>query len=291
MPSHLDNVMPSVSPLDIPHVEQERQRIATLLRSLRKSASIDQITLAKRMQTTQATISRWENGKVMPAAADVKKVLHLLKADPEITRELSQSVALLETELRSWRSLFRAGWDQNQERIADAEATAREIRVFQFTVVPGLLQTDDYAVSLMQTYDATIPAGDIRASRIHRRQQFDDATKSFSFVVCESALRRRIAPESVMRDQMRYITDLSGQPNIEVAVLPLDARLTAIPLASFDLLDDRAVTMELELTEVVFRDEGDIARIRDRFDALRALSVTGKAADALLRTLERSFPG
>ena len=106
------------------------------------------------------------------------------------------------------------------------EARADRLRDYETLLIPGLLQTREYAETLIRNAAAAdTPEEKIERMielRMTRQQVLDgEASPSFAAVVDESVLRRIIGGPKVMRDQLTTLLDLTERPNVEIRVLPL----------------------------------------------------------------------
>ena len=102
--------------------------------------------------------------------------------------------------------------------------------MWHYEVVPGLLQTEDYARHVIGNYAMIEPIApavvERQVSLRIRRQQIltREPPVRLSAVLDESILTRRIGDERTMHDQLRHLADLADRPNISVRILPLRAQ-------------------------------------------------------------------
>lgn len=123
----------------------------------------------------------------------------------------------------------------------EAEATAIALHSYQPLLVPGLLQTEEYARALLHAYrppldDETI--GERLAARMQRQEMLTDkSTVSFSFVIYEAALRTLVGGREAMRRQLNHVVKLSEYRNVSIQVLPADTGAHAGLDGAFVLLE------------------------------------------------------
>jgi hypothetical protein len=113
------------------------------------------------------------------------------------------------------------------------EPAASQIRTYNVEVLPGFLQTEQYANEAVPLGPYKIPqAGASRVVELHmHRQQFllqPDAPRLWA-IIEETALRRRLGGPRVMRTQLQHLIDLAEQPNITIQVLPLNSSIYSAP--------------------------------------------------------------
>jgi hypothetical protein len=109
---------------------------------------------------------------------------------------------------------------------AEIEATAAQLRLFEHSMVPGLLQTPDYARALLSVgvggADAEIDQ-EVTA-RIERQAVLDRANPPLLWVMMdEGVLRRPVGGREVMRGQIEHLTEAAAQPGLRAEALPRGA--------------------------------------------------------------------
>jgi transcriptional regulator with XRE-family HTH domain len=197
------------------------------LRRLRERAFLTGQDLKRLLGWSTSKISRIENARISISLEDLESLLELY------------GVSLAERERLT--SLYRSGPTQAWWRtysaqgeiflqFLDFEAVAEQIDIWELRVVPGLLQTERYARSLLSAWTRIDTGLTPRAieERIHvrmRRQArlIDDEKMQLNVVIDESVLLRRIGDTAVMHEQLLKLVDVAGLPNIALHVLPLDA--------------------------------------------------------------------
>jgi hypothetical protein len=184
----------------------------------------------------------------------------------------SALVALCErshTESRSWRALHRKSFRRHQEELQRLERQATTIRLFQPNVVPGLLQTAEYARHVLQAggYGSDNLA-DAVAARVERQATLYDQSKKFAFVITEGALRWRLCPVPAHLAQLDRVSSLSTLMNVRVGIVPWSAYVPNRPANMFMVLDDEAVLVETMHGEDMLKERQQIDAYLAAFDAL-----------------------
>lgn len=113
--------------------------------------------------------------------------------------------------------------DQNGPTLTWLESRAELIGVYASVVLPGLLQTPEYAESVMRLYgtpDALV--ADRVRWRIDRQQALADPKRKlrFSTVIEEAALRHPVGSPALMHEQLLHLIDAGRRPNVEILVMP-----------------------------------------------------------------------
>jgi len=180
---------------------------------------------------------------------------------------------------------MRRGQEPVQSGYIQLAAASSVIRHFETAYVPGLLQTADYARSVLtEMVDLhNLEVTDVDAAvtaRLQRQQLLYDSGKRFEFLLTEPVLRWLVCPPHVMRGQLDRLQTVVGQPNIRFGILPLGVELSTTPQNSFQLYDDLA-TVETFLGETTHHG-AEAALYARMLDRLWTDAVTGEFARRLL---------
>lgn len=203
-----------------------RRRLAAELRRLRERAGFIGEEVARLLGWSTSKISRLERAQTAIKRADLRRLLELYRVDAPRRDEL---LALAEESKPSGRlKAISARLPGVHVEFLNVEAEAESVWDWEPQVVPGLMQTEEYARAVMLGYNSMfrLPLGEIdrRVEAQHLRQQVlqRDPPLILSFVIDESVLRRRIADSSVMAGQLEHIIEVSHMPNVNVRILPLE---------------------------------------------------------------------
>lgn len=269
-----------------------RQQLADTLRQLRKAAGLSGERLAARAAMSQSKISRIESGVALPTVPDVERILSALDVPSEARDEILSLTRTANVAYVSVRSSARMGiWRRQAEIKALCESSAT-VRHFLPIIPSGLLQTAEYARSVMSPVIDGDPARDVdRAvrARLDAQGVLDDESREFRFLLTEQAVRLEQAPAPVMVDQLRHMASVSRRSNVDLAVLPSSAALTSPPLNIFVVYDERLVTVEMFSGSVAFRDHRDVSYHLNVFDYFRRRCVSGDRARAFLDSVAGEF--
>jgi Domain of unknown function (DUF5753) len=224
-----------------------------------------------------------ENARLLPSVADVERWADATGASADVKAALVDEAAALHTQSRTWRALHGPGFRRHQEELRRLERQATTMRLFQPNVVPGLLQTAEYARHVLQAggYGSENLA-DAVAARVERQTVLYDETKSFRFVITEGALRWRLCPAPAHLAQLDRVSSLSTLANVSVGVIPWDAYVPNRPPNMFMVLNDAAVVVETMHGEDTLKERQQIEAYIAAFDALDSLAQHGDDARATL---------
>ncbi len=135
-----------------------------------------------------------------------------------------------------------------QEELLEQEQAAARHQVFTSFLIPGMLQTRDYACERFGEFERThgTQVSNVQEAvdaRMRRGELLRSGRQLAAFVVCESALRSAMAPPEVMRDQMEALIDALSLPRVSLGVVPMDVRHPA-PMCEFWIRDESVVEIE-----------------------------------------------
>ncbi|MBV2365121.1 helix-turn-helix domain-containing protein [Streptomonospora nanhaiensis] len=269
--------------------ERERAELADRLRRLRAAAGMSGTAVAERLGWSQSKISKVETGRVTASRDDVRLLLDLYRAPKTQRRELEARAEQLNDRYRSLRMLRKRGLHRVQEDIRRDENSTAVVRTFQPSMVPGLLQTAEYArcVFSQPLSKAGVDVGAAVAARLRRQSILFDPQRDFSFVVTEAALRWRIGDSVTMAAQMDRLANLSTLANVRIGVIPWRARVPEVPKSGFTVRDEREVSVESFTTHRTLTDPRDIAFHLRLFDLFADCAVYDDEARGFLSDLAR----
>lgn len=275
MPNHVRN-----------DYQRAREALGARFRQLRKDAGLTGKQLAERLGWSQPKVSRIERGQRTPSEEDLRAFARVVGATAEVTDELLTRVRTVHSVHAAWRRQLAGGAAVGQHDILELEASVRLVRAFEPAVIPGMLETDDYARKLFDDvvalYGIPNDAEEAVRIRLRRQQLIHDPARRFEFIIGEAALRSQVCPPPVMRAQLDLVRALSNLETVEVFIVPTDAKLPFLPLHGFWIFDDELVSVETVHTRVEARDPSEVALYLRVFGQLKAAAQGEEAARALL---------
>ena len=251
------------------------------LRYYRERAGLSQTELAALVNVSHDVISKIETGDRPPAKDFPKR----LDGVPELDTR-GGLARLWGTLRRGLRHRTIPEWFQPW---ADIEARATTLRWYEPLLVPGLLQTEDYARAILAVEPGAEAdkLDDRVGGRISRQAILARANAPQLWsVVDEGVLHRRIGGPKVMHDQLEHLADLAENPQTTIQVIPASAGAHAGLLGAFNIadLDGSPSMVYLEnAAEAQIADSPTIvARAMLRFDALRSEALPRAASRDLI---------
>jgi transcriptional regulator with XRE-family HTH domain len=255
------------------------------VRTLRRNAGLTGVELARLVGISQSRISRIETGHLIPQADEVDRLATALNVDASTREQLHDQARAARSSMRSWRTLHARGFPKHQEAIARWEQAATQIRMFQPNIIPGLLQTAEYARHAIELSTTDQDIASAVAARMARQAMLYERGKSFEFLMTEGALRWRIVPTDVHVGQLHHLASLATLANVSLGIIPWHAQVGAHQTTMFCLFDDASAYVELLNGEVTTEDRQDVAQYASAFAALSDAAVTGEDAIAELHRI------
>ncbi|MCA1672206.1 MAG: helix-turn-helix transcriptional regulator, partial [Actinobacteria bacterium] len=126
------------------NVHEARDTLGKRLRELRQRASLTGTQLAESLSWPQSKISKLETARQTPSEDDIRAWTRATGCEPQ-TDELLTALHTLEAQHAEWQRVLRPGMQAHQSKLSELDAKTRLFCVFEATVVPGLLQTAEYA--------------------------------------------------------------------------------------------------------------------------------------------------
>ncbi|WP_406365325.1 helix-turn-helix domain-containing protein [Streptomyces sp. NBC_00645] len=258
-----------------------RFALGARLRELRADSGLTGKALAAGLGWPASKISKIELGKQSPTVDDLRVWTDAVGAADALP-ELTSRLRTLETQYAAWRRQLAAGVRARQEAWHVTESGAAEVRNFESAVIPGLLQTAEYARHMfIRTTELHRTKQDVEAgvnARLQRQQALYTPGRSFHFIIWEPALHMLLCPREVMAGQLDRLTTLFGMTTVTLSIVPLGASLSVVPTHGFWIFDDQLVMAETIGAELRLTDAADLALYRTVWDELEAAAATGREA-------------
>jgi len=267
------------------NVNEARNALGKRLRELREQANLTGRQLAESLSWPPSKISKLENARQTPSDDDIVAWARATGGDRE-TDALLASLHTLEVQYAEWQRVLRTGMRHHQDEWAGWELRTRLLRVFEPTLIPGLLQTAEYARARLAEGIRSLDLPDDLEDAVHGRVRRQDVLyrpdKRFHFVLTEAALRLRVCASEVMLGQLDRLVSLSALPNIKLGIIGFQTQLATASLHGFWLLDDARVLVETYSAELDLRQPQEIALYAEVFESLAAAASYGRASRAII---------
>ncbi|MEU7580763.1 helix-turn-helix transcriptional regulator [Streptomyces sp. NPDC041068] len=267
-----------------------RRRLRIELRKAREKAGLTQREASDALEWSLSKIIRIEAGTVSVSVTDLRALLQHYRVDsPELVAELEE--AARGSKGQSWWTDFSDVLNPTFTQYLGYESAANSIRTYHPIVMPGYLQTEDYAEALLAPRvpeERARRVVELRTARQERLFEGDDTPETF-LIVDEAALRRRIGTPAVMRHQLQHLKEMMELPRVTVQILPFSAGAHYSTLGSFVLLgfkdDDDLLWVEHAAGSLAIRDDHALlARYQECFGTINDLALSD---DDAIRFIDR----
>ena len=278
------------------------RRLAAELRRLRERTGLTGEEVAERLGWSGSKVSRIELHRTGIKQADLRELLDLYEVGEPHRQEL---IALArESSQKNWLEVMGAGFPPEYAAYLYAEAEAESIWNWEPQVVPGLLQTPDYARAVMQGWRAMFPVPPreterrIEARLLRQEALTRDPPLELSVVVDESVLRRRFGASEIMRRQLEHLAEAAELPNVDVRIHRLDGNDPPLATGAFSYMQfphvrdiplHDIVSIELLEGNTYLEDEEQTYRYRVAFEYLERRSMDPGQSRSLITGTAREL--
>lgn len=226
-----------------PSATLRAQWLGQQLREMRERADLTLKDVGDYINRNASTVSRMEVGMPPARIPEVLAYLDLCGIDDSQHRDMLRSMA---------RDVWQKGWWEGfRGDVASTlidwmwlENRSNEIWCFEPIVLPGLLQTRNYAKALIeaddvdatpQQVDRFVEARMARQQRLFLDEDSEEEPLALFAIVDEAALRRQVGGPEVMQAQLRHLHEMIDRDNVTVTVLPATTGAHASPNGSFNV--------------------------------------------------------
>ena len=268
------------------------RRVGTELRRLREAAGVTTAQAAEVLSCSPAKISRIENGIVSVRVVDLRLLLDRYGDQEQEHRAYLERLAR-ESNKHGWWQDYGDTIPPYYADFIGLETDASYIKTWEATIVPGLLQTPEYARAVMLANPAMISPDKLEnfiSIRLERQARLEQGTDiRLDVVIWEAALITTVGSDEVQRGQLGRLLELMDRPNISVQVLPLEAGDKASMSGSFVMFSfgrEQSVSTvfveNLTSSQYLERDQ-ELRGYTLVFDALRSAALSPAASAMRIR--------
>ena len=258
-----------------------RRALGRRLTTLRLASGKSRREVAEaKLGISEPTLHRIETGKVPVTVANVRALCWLYGADDSITNALAELA--LGTSQPEW-------WDANPvipdwfKLYIGLEASASQIFTYEVEIVPGELQTEEYALAVFGA--ETVAAADDARRHVALRAQRQKAlfarepAPRMITVLGEGTLRRPVGGTEVLKAQIEHLRTIAHHQNVEIRVLPFAVGAHAAMAGAFRILDFEdpedpdIVYLESHVGALYLEDDDVVSEYRRIFELVSAESL------------------
>lgn len=261
-----------------------RRQLAAQLKELRDASGNTMAEVAKVVEINQGSLSRIENGDRGTSPVLVKAMLDCYGVtDPTVREDILDLVRADQAQKQKWWRKYSAVINTTQYGgYLELETSATTLRSYEPLLIPGLLQTAEYARKVITAMRVDLDAQQVEALvtvRMNRQALLarEDAPKLWA-VIDEAALRRIGGAPGLLKGQLAHLLDLGPRTNITLQLLSFDAGFHPGLYGSFMLMgfpepNPDVVWVENLTNSVYFEGSNNVGRYTEVFDHLRATAL------------------
>jgi transcriptional regulator with XRE-family HTH domain len=214
-----------------------RRELGALLRELRSERSLTVEQVAAELLCSPSKVSRMETGRRGATLRDVRDLCRIYGVTDQVKDRLMDLA----------RGGKEQGWWQSYDldpafaSYVGLEAEAKSTKYYQSTIIPGLLQTADYARAMHEAVRPT-PDEELINQRVKVRLMRQELLKRdppllVSAIFDEAALHRLVGGEATMRAQLKHLIEMSRLPHVTIRVIPYSAGAHEAMDSTFRILE------------------------------------------------------
>lgn len=273
-------------------LHQARQALGQQLRDLRKDAGLTGRGLAALASWHSSKVSKIEYGKQTPSEDDIRVWCRLTSADKQIP-DLIAAVRNIESMYVEWRRMLSVGTRRRQNASRRLESDTKLMRWYEPVLVPGILQTAEYASEVMRRviefYDIPDDLDSGVAERMERQTILYRGDHQFHFILAQQALNTMVGSVETMIGQLDRLLAIMSLPRVVFGIIPNHAEYR-VPTNQFIIFDNRLVHIETVSAELSISQPREVALYNKAFQQLSEQAVTGSAARTLItNALDRLY--
>ena len=276
-----------------------RRELGALLRRLReeKGMSVRQVT--EHLMCSPSKVSRIETGQRGATPRDVRDLCDLYGVTDQAERDRMMSLA---------REGKQQGWWQSYElpgaysTYIGLETEATMVSGFHSSVIPGLLQTPEYAQAIHEAAIPEVSTPELTPEVINHRVEArigrqailaKETPLQFSAILDEAVLHRLVGGPSMMQDQLRHIVSMAALPNVTIQIIPYSVGAHPALESTFYILDFADAVPSVIYVEglvgwIFLERTEDINRYRRVFERLSSLALNPDESVKFIAAVEKS---
>lgn len=283
-----------------------RRQLGRYLRDLRNRSRLTVRAAATELEWSEAKIWRIETGQTGMRSLDVESMCRIYGAPPDMTEALKGLAK--ETKARGWWHSYGDVIPEYFDVYIGLEEAAASFSIYQAELVPGLLQTEDYARTLIRADnpEADDTQIDQRVGVRMARQALlvrPTATPAFDFLLNEAVLRRPVGGRAGMARQLERLLDASELPTVSIRVVPFSAGshhglmsgpflILRFPVNSNGQETEPPTVYVESLTGALYLDRPhELERYHAAFTNISESALDDKASADLITRVAKELPG
>ncbi|MFJ7329317.1 helix-turn-helix domain-containing protein [Streptomyces cyaneofuscatus] len=281
-----------------PRPTVRRRRLGAELKRLREKAGVSMEDAAERIGGDKPKISRQENGRQGVSKLEIEALLALYGVSDDRLRTALTTLAR-EGRRKGWWAQYGDILTAGFQEWLSIESDAARILAFQPMLVPGLLQTVEYATEVIRCAEkgATQEKRDsyIEVRKVRQEIFARDNPPQYVCLLDEAVLRREVGGPAVMAAQLARILEVNNPPKLTIQVVPFGQGWHAGVHGPFNIynypdpMDLDVVNLDYLDGALYLEEDDSVKRYQLAFDELRATALTTRQSMELVSSVQREF--
>ncbi|MGW4484841.1 helix-turn-helix domain-containing protein [Amycolatopsis sp. NPDC004368] len=265
--------------------------LGAALREVREARKFGVRELGRALELNPSLIAHWEAGTRMPSTEDVANLLGYLRVIGDSKRRIMDLARHVRDP--NWMAAGQAELTPELTTLLQYERGARNINEWALNIIPGLLQTPDYARRIFEESGLTVEQTDARIKvRLNRQKILTERDPvKYSAIIGIHAVDEPVAPDWAMSDQMDHLLAMSERPNISLRVLPRQPHYHPGLIGSFIIFEyqhrDPVVLLEQHSTTSFLSADKDWGLYRQLARLLFGEALSEEASRAVIAEAAR----
>ncbi|MDL5199745.1 helix-turn-helix transcriptional regulator [Streptomyces sp. ALI-76-A] len=275
-----------------------RRRLGAEIKEARVAAGVTPEQAARAIHGDKSKISRIETGRHRVSRLELETLMDLCRIHDPQKREWLVALST-EGHRRSWWRRHGDVLQPDFKELLTLEEDAERISAFQTQVLPGLVQTKNYATSVIRSSDPTLSDDHLEFFadfRVQRQAVLDrENPPSYLCIVTEGVLRQQVGGPEVMAEQLGYLVKSSQRPNVTIRVIPFEQPGYTGTSGSFvlysypDPLDLDVVQVEYLDGALYLEEDESVKKYRHSLDLLRESALPAPESIDLISKIARDL--
>ncbi|MFI2432443.1 helix-turn-helix domain-containing protein [Streptomyces sp. NPDC018693] len=272
-----------------------RRRLSIELKKLREQSTLTCAQVGAALDWSGSKVNRMEtgNGRVQPS--DIDALCRFYDTSDEL-REFLKSLAR-QAKTRGWWQVHGAGVPEWFNIYIGLEQDASTLHQYQCELIPGLMQTEDYARELHKSGGHMTDEDIRRAVRVRMERQAmlmrPDPPDAW-FILNEGALRNVIGNRPLMREQLERVLESTNLPSVTLQVLPFDSGTYPVTgtftMLGFPAPEDPDLVYRDGITDAVYLEgEHHVREYTKAFNGLRAAALSPQRSAELIESVLKEY--
>lgn len=244
-----------------------QRRLARLLRELRTAAGLTHADACQVLESAESKLGRIENAQSGIRLPDLRALLDAYGVtDPAERQEIE--VLSKESKRKGWWSRYAKSVDSAYAAYVAVEWDATKLYNVETNLIPGLLQTPEYARALIElgAPDATAEQVETLINVRHERRAILDRDDPLQLwvIISESAMHHRVGGVKTMKAQLESLVEASRVPHVQLQVLPREDPMNACLFGPFVIMgfgtsaDTDIIYTEAPTSTVYYEEAADV---------------------------------